>query len=395
MSKVNFFSHGVEIDDNAREQIRDTASLPCVEHLAVMPDAHWGMGSTVGTVIATRNAIIPAAVGVDIGCGMVAVRTTLTALDLPDNLAAIRSSIEAAVPHGRTNNGTYSDKGGNRGRITDTTQEIWDRELKNRFEALCDIDNSLWKTNHIQHLGTLGTGNHFIELCLDLDGAVWIMLHSGSRGVGNRIGMTFIKKAQKEAGPYLEFLPNKDLAFFTRSMPGFPEYWTAMQWAQDFASWNRKIMLGATIKAIEPHVPPFDMAEAAINCHHNYATIENHFGKNYYITRKGAVRARKGDLGIIPGSMGTRSYITRGLGNPDSLMSSSHGAGRVMSRGEARRTITEAAHAQALIGVECNDSRDTLDESPSAYKDIDDVMDAQSDNVEIVHTLKQIVCVKG
>jgi tRNA-splicing ligase RtcB len=343
-------------------------------------------------VIATKGAIIPAAVGVDIGCGMIAQRTTLTASDLPDNLHGIRTEIESRVPHGRTDNGGANDRG------------AWgdERALPEGMAAKLAI--VVGKHQQIEtaarrasrHLGTLGTGNHFIEVCLDEQQRVWLMLHSGSRGIGNRIGSYFIERAKREMQRWFIDVPDVDLAYFPEGSELFDDYVEAVHWAQGFARMNRTTMMDAAISALRVAVPkPFETDQEAVNCHHNYVERENHFGANVLVTRKGAVRARVGDLGIIPGSMGARSYIVRGKGNPESFCSCSHGAGRAMSRAEAKRRFTLADHEVATAGVECRKDADVLDETPAAYKDIDAVMAAQTDLVEVVHTLKQVVCVKG
>lgn len=394
---IKAWTRGVPLADNASEQIRNTASLPFIhKHVAVMPDAHWGMGATVGTVIATKGAIVPAAVGVDIGCGMMAVQTSITASDLPDNLQALRTAIEAAVPHGRTNDGKQGDRGAWGERVGDphvpgvgTLQYLKERHPKlfNRREPVGYA---------AAHLGTLGTGNHFIEVCLDEQGQVWIMLHSGSRGIGNRIGRYFIEAAKKDMQRWFINLPDADLAYIPQGSDVFKDYLTAVEWGQEFALENRRRMMNATWDALETTLKIGIIArETAVNCHHNYVAWENHFGDNVLVTRKGAVRARDGDLGIIPGNMGERSFIVRGLGNAESFHSCSHGAGRVMSRTEARKMITHSQHIRDTEGVECRKDEGVIDESPAAYKDLDAVMAAQSDLVEIVTTLKQVLCVKG
>ena len=387
---------GVHADDKALDQLRNVARLPIVHsHVAAMPDVHWGIGATVGSVIPTRGAIIPAAVGVDIGCGMMAVRTSLMAADLPDNLKGLRSSIERAVPHGRTGNGRKGDRGA-WSNPPARCEDAW-RKLRPDYERIIAAQPRLDRGNTAQHLGTLGTGNHFIEVCIDEAGRVWIMLHSGSRGVGNRIGMHFISLAKKDMEQHLSNLPDQDLAYFTEGAEHFDDYVHAVGWAQRFARTNRDLMMAAILEALarSPELPKFSHGEMAVNCHHNYVQQEEHFGASVFVTRKGAVRAGNGDLGIIPGSMGARSFIVRGKGNADSFDSCSHGAGRVMSRGEARRRFSVDDHIAATAGVECRKDEAVIDETPMAYKDIDAVMAAQSDLVEVLHTLKQVVCVKG
>lgn len=397
---IKHWTQGVHLEESAHQQLRNIAKMPFIhKHVAAMPDVHWGMGATVGSVIATKGAVIPAAVGVDIGCGMMAVRTSLNASDLPDNLEGVRSEIEAAVPHGRTDNGGKNDVGAwhKDPKNVDTKydkQYYW-KQLVHKYDTIVFRHPKAKAFNTDCHLGTLGSGNHFIEICLDEDNAVWIMLHSGSRGPGNRIGSYFISLAKKDMERWFINLPDKDLAYIIEGSDVFKDYMTAVEWAQEFALYNRKIMMGAVEGALAKHTPIFLRTDEAVNCHHNYISRENHFGNNVIVTRKGAVRARKDELGIIPGSMGARSFIVRGLGNPDSFQSCSHGAGRVMSRSAAKKAITIADHIEATKGVECKKDESVLDESPGAYKDIDAVMDAQSDLVEIVKTLKQVVCVKG
>lgn len=385
-------------DDGAMQQLRNVAQMPFIhKHVAGMPDVHLGKGATIGSVIATKGVIIPAAVGVDIGCGMMAVKTTLIAKDLPDNLHAMRTAIEAAVPHGRTDNGGRNDKGGwDVGLLPLAVKRIW-KDLSPRYTAIMEKHPKTKAYNDISHLGTLGTGNHFIEVCIDEDDAVWVMLHSGSRGAGNRIGMYFIEKAKEEMRRYHidKFLPDQDLAYMVENTAIFDDYVEAVHWAQDYAAANRQIMMDAVLRAMTTHVPAFKVEDQAINCHHNYVAKENHYKANVWITRKGAVRAREGDLGIIPGSMGTGSFIVRGLGSKESFCSCSHGAGRVMSRTQAKKMITLEQHKEAVRGIECRTDAGVIDESPAAYKDIGAVMEAQSDLVEIVARLKQVINVKG
>lgn len=385
----------VPLDDKAREQVLNLASMPFIHrHVAIMPDVHWGMGATIGSVIATKGAVIPAAVGVDIGCGMMAVRTTLKASELPDNLKEVRARIENAVPHGRSENGGAGDCGAWKN-IPIHHADVWEANLADRFHAITGKHPGASGKNTVNHLGTLGTGNHFIEVCLDEEQNVWIMLHSGSRGIGNRFGQYFIELARQDMRKWMINLPDEDLAYLPEGTDHFQDYWEAVSWAQEFAATNRRLMMDNIIRKLTENFMVFDVAETAINCHHNYVSRENHFGENVLVTRKGAVRARLGDLGIIPGSMGAKSYIVRGLGNPESFNSCSHGAGRLMSRGEARRKISIADHESATSGVECRKDAEVVDESPAAYKDIDAVMESQKDLVEVVHTLKQVVCVKG
>ena len=394
---IKAWTKGVQLEDQARQQLINAAQLPFVfKWIAVMPDVHWGVGATVGSVIPTKGAIIPAAVGVDIGCGMMAVQTSLNARDLPDNLKAIRDAIEQTVPHGRTNHGGAGDRGAWHD-IPLRTQEVWAGELKPRYDEILAKHPKLDRGNHANHLGTLGTGNHFIEVCLDEAETVWFMLHSGSRGVGNRMGSYFIDLARKDMKKFFINLPDVDLAYFPEGTDHFKDYFEAVEWAQDYARRNRDLMMEAIVRSVGESgvVPPFNAEVKAINCHHNYVSRENHYGENVLITRKGAVRAREGDMGIIPGSMGARSYIVRGKGNLESFCSCSHGAGRAMSRNEAKRRFTVEDHMRMTEGVECRKDEDVIDETPAAYKSIDAVMAAQTDLVEVVHTLRQVVCVKG
>ena len=392
---VKMWTRGVPVEDGARRQLLRAAQMPFIfKHVAVMPDVHIGIGATVGSVIPTKNAIIPAAVGVDIGCGMMACRTSLTANDLPDSLGHLRSAIERAVPHGRTSGRRGRDKG-SWGEAPKTSEAAW-AGLKDRFDVITGKHKVIAQSNNLNHLGTLGTGNHFIEVCLDQEDRVWFMLHSGSRGVGNRIGRYFIELAKKDMEKWFINIPDKDLAYFPEGTDHFDDYVESVEWAQDFAFANRTVMMQNVIAAARAVLPvPFEAEVEAVNCHHNYVSRENHFGEDIFVTRKGAVRARKGDMGIIPGSMGTRSYIVRGLGNEDSFCSCSHGAGRVMSRTEAKKRISMEEHLEAVKDVECRKDAAVLDETPAAYKPIDKVMDAQKDLVEIMHTLRQVVCVKG
>jgi tRNA-splicing ligase RtcB len=390
---VKMWTRGVPVEDEAKSQLQKAARMPFIyKHIAVMPDVHVGKGSTIGSVIPTLQAVIPAAVGVDIGCGMIAAKTTLNASDLPDNLSRVRSAIERAVPHGRSpgrrDKGAWED-------APEKVDDAWSK-LDEGFKRITEKTPRLKNTNNRMHLGTLGTGNHFVEVCLDEAQAVWFMLHSGSRGVGNAIGSHFIELARKDMEQWMINLPDRDLAYFPEGTQHFDDYVEAVEWAQNFARLNREVMMQNVIEAVRRAIPkPFESHIEAVNCHHNYVNREHHFGKDILVTRKGAVSARKGELGIIPGSMGARSYIVRGLGIEDSFHSCSHGAGRTMSRTEARKRFTVEDHRAATAGVECRKDVDVIDETPAAYKDIDAVMNAQRDLVEVVHTLKQVVCVKG
>lgn len=383
---------GVPLEDQAHQQLRNIAAIPFVgPWVAVMPDVHLGKGATVGSVIPTRGAIIPAAVGVDIGCGMAAVRTTLRANDLPDDLAKLRNSIERGVPVG-------NGPGGDHRRIPDSiSSRVAQSGLVQRLAIIKDKHPRIRTDKLDRQIGTLGGGNHFIEICLDESDAVWVMLHSGSRGTGNLIGSYFIEQAREQlAQRVLGFhLPDKDLAFFLQGEPLFDDYVEAVSWAQDYARENREAMLARVLADMRHLLPKFQLEKMAVNCHHNYVQQETHGGLELLVTRKGAVSARAGELGIIPGSMGAKSFIVRGKGNADSFHSCSHGAGRVMSRTQARKSITLKQHRDATAHVECRKDQAVIDESPAAYKSIEAVMAAQSDLVEVLHTLRQVVCIKG
>src|ERR1700721_1184467 len=382
---IKAWTKGVALEDQARKQLLNVAQLPFIfKWVAAMPDVHWGIGATVGSVIPTKGAIIPAAVGVDIGCGMMAVQTSLNARDLPDNLHGIREAIEQAVPHGRTNHGGAGDRGAWH-EIPADNQEAWGG-LKPRYDAILAKHPKLDRGNHVNHLGTLGTGTHFIEVCLDESEMVWFMLHSGSRGVGNRMGSYFIELAKKEMERFFVNLPDRDLAYFPEPTEHFDDYVAPVEGAQDFARANRDLMMHQIVDAVRGsgQVPEFTAELKSINCHHNYVARESHFGQDVLVTRKGAVRAREGDMGIIPGSMGARSFIVRGKGNAESFCSCSHGAGRRMRRGAAKKQFTMGDLAEQTAGVECRKDADVIDEIPSAYKSIEEVMNNQSDLVEIV-----------
>jgi tRNA-splicing ligase RtcB len=393
---IKAWTQGVPFEAEAEAQLRRVAALPFVHQwIAVMPDVHAGIGATVGSVIACKRAVIPAAVGVDIGCGMMAVKTSLRADQLPDDLRALRLAIESAVPHGRTDKGGANDRGAY-GDPPARTVDAW-KTLEPGYAQILSKHASAGNAQRVNQLGTLGTGNHFIELCLDEAGAVWVMLHSGSRGIGNRIGSYFIEKAKAEMRRWFVNLPDMDLAYLPQGSDLFDDYVQAVEWAQQYARTNRELMMAATIEALRATglLPEFTAHLEAVNCHHNYVSFEKHYGENVIVTRKGAVRARQGELGIIPGSMGAKSFIVRGKGNPESFTSCSHGAGRSMSRTKAKKLFTLDDHAAATAGVECRKDADVIDETPAAYKSIDDVMAAQADLVDVVYTLKQIVCVKG
>ncbi|HEX7986514.1 MAG TPA: RtcB family protein [Duganella sp.] len=397
-SPIKMWTRGVPVEESAKQQLGNTARMPFIyKHIAVMPDVHLGKGSTIGSVIPTLGAIIPAAVGVDIGCGMMAAKTTLTASDLPDNLGPLRSAIEKAVPHGMSPK-TRGYRGRDEGswHTPPSAVDLAWATLKDEFDVICEKTPKLKNTNNYRHLGTLGGGNHFIEVCLDESNGVWFMLHSGSRGVGNAIGSHFIELAKQDMRTHFINLPDQDLAYLNEGTSHYDNYVEAVSWAQRFARTNRDVMMHNLIAAVRTVITkPFETHVEAVNCHHNYVQRERHFGEDVLITRKGAVSARPGELGIIPGSMGAKSYIVRGKGNAESFHSCSHGAGRVMSRTEAKRRFTADDHALATTGVECRKDDNVVDEIPMAYKDIDAVMHAQRDLVEVVHTLKQVVCVKG
>ncbi|MES9905253.1 MAG: RtcB family protein [Sedimenticola sp.] len=380
-----------DVEQAALDQLANIAHLPIIHsHVAAMPDVHMGIGATVGSVIPTKGAIIPAAVGVDIGCGMNAVRLSLRAEQLPDSMYRIRSAIERAIPVGFNQHKKDPVK-----RSTITALNTVLEQIIDKHPAILRMQGKKPYLTWVRQLGTLGGGNHFIEICLDENQDVWIMLHSGSRGIGNIIGRYFISLAKKEMGNQLGRLPHKDLAYFTEGAQYFADYVKAVHWAQDYAMYNRREMMRRVVDALQVVLPPFQATKEAINCHHNYVAREHHFDADVYVTRKGAIRAGEGELGIIPGSMGVKSYIVRGKGNPTSFCSCSHGAGRRMSRTQAKRQYNSRDLEAQTKGVECRKDRGVVDEIPSAYKDIDQVMENQSDLVEVVHTLKQVVCVKG
>lgn len=387
---IKAWTKGVPIEPEAIKQLQNTASLPFIfNHVAVMPDVHFGMGATIGSVVATKGAVIPAAVGVDIGCGMMAIQLSLNANDLPESLKQIRGEIEKCVPVGFAQH---------RDNVLDKTQiEQYAKDVKNLVDEHPEISKMVKDpvAKVMNQSGTLGGGNHFIELCLDENNDVWVMLHSGSRGIGNIIGRHFINKAKEDMRVHHINLEDTNLSYLSEGTQYFDEYVTWVEWAQQYAAKNRQVMMELVLNALRKHLPEFSIKKQAINCHHNYISRENHFGSNVIVTRKGAVRARVEDYGIIPGSMGAKSFIVKGLGNEDSFCSCSHGAGRVMSRTKAKKVFTVQDHIEATTGVECRKDASVIDETPKAYKDIEAVMNAQKDLVEIVHTLKQVVCVKG
>jgi tRNA-splicing ligase RtcB len=379
-----------EVDDRSREQLSNIASLPFIHHhVAAMPDVHLGIGATIGSVIATHKAIIPAAVGVDLGCGMVAARLSLTANEIDEKaLQKVFDQITRDVPVGRAQ---HRDD-----RVLVDAAKPFEPGLKSLTDTHPELLKALGQfSKWTNQMGTLGGGNHFIEVCLDESNQVWVMLHSGSRGIGNAIASYFIALARKDMERWMIQLPDRDLAYFPEGSEHFADYIKAVHWAQDYAMQNRTSMLELVLAALQRHLPSFTVTTEAVNCHHNYVAQEHHYGENVWVTRKGAIRAREGDLGIVPGSMGARSFIVRGLGNPESFCSSAHGAGRKMSRTAAEKQFTVADMVAQTKGVICRKDKDVIDEIPGAYKDIDQVMANQADLTEILHTLKQVVCVKG
>ena len=363
---------------------KNVAALPFVfKHIALMPDVHLGKGSLVGSVVATQDAIIPAAVGVDIGCGMCAVQTPFTADQLEGKLKLIRLDIEAAIPTGFNEN-------------KEIAKSVYNWQGWKQFQTLHPGVQHL-ETKALRQMGSLGGGNHFVEVCLDTEDQVWLMLHSGSRNIGNMLAQRHISTAKNLAKLAEVKLPDPDLAYFVKGTPEFAAYWRDLQWAQNYARYNRDVMMERFCRIIEKHLaggkPTKPLLQ--VNCHHNYAEQETHFGAEVYVTRKGAVRARPEDYGIIPGSMGAKSFIVKGKGTAESYCSCSHGAGRLMSRTKAKKAFTLDDLIQQTEGVECRKDPGVLDEIPGAYKPIEQVMANQADLVEVVATLKQVVCVKG
>jgi len=379
-----------EIEPDARRQLVNISRLPIVHHhVAAMPDVHLGIGATVGSVIPTKAAIIPAAVGVDIGCGMIATRLSLTANDIDEKrLKRVFDQISRDVPVGFNQHNERDAR--------DAAAKPFARGLNRILGEHPGIQKRIGKqSNWARQLGTLGGGNHFIEVCLDESKRVWVMLHSGSRGIGNAIGTYFIELAKRDAERDQLALPDRDLAYFPEGARHFDDYVDAVGWAQDYARANREEMMELVIEALHRHLPPFERTTEAVDCHHNYVERERHYGAEVWVTRKGAIRAGAGELGIIPGSMGARSYIVRGKGSPESFESCAHGAGRRMSRTQAQKKFSTADLEAQTADVICRKDRGVLDEIPGAYKDIDQVMANQQDLVEVVHTLKQVLCVKG
>ncbi|HXH32225.1 MAG TPA: RtcB family protein [Bacteriovoracaceae bacterium] len=376
-----------DVDDLAESQLRNVASLPFIHsHVAAMADVHVGKGSTVGTVIATDGAVLPSAVGVDIGCGMIAVRFPFK-VDILDNLKTLRHSLEKKIPVGRGMNRKISD------RVAETVKALG-------LPPSIEYSNDLHQRSAHQ-LGSLGTGNHFLEVCTDQENYVWAVLHSGSRNIGKELADIHINKAMGLMREGIDALPHPDLAYLLEGTPEFQVYIGDMHWAQNYAKANRNEMMLRMIQEISLHVYKdkrlLENAETLfrVDCHHNYCQRENHFGKEIWLTRKGAVSAKKDEFGIIPGSMGTKSYIVKGKGNPDSFESCSHGAGRKMSRTAARAAFTESDLVKQTEGIECRKDNGVVDEIPSAYKDIDEVMENQKDLVDPIFTLRQLICVKG
>ena len=380
-----------DLDRGAEKQLYNISLIPFIHsHIAVMPDAHVGIGCTIGSVIPTHRAIIPAAVGVDIGCGMMAAKTNIKAKDLPDNLSEIRNSIEKTIPLGA---GRCHQKEYFLEKIQNqfVSQSMVSHFLRNDPNEMFSIVTTKWR----EQMGSLGGGNHFIEVCLDENDFVWVMLHSGSRGIGNKLGTIFIEKAKKDIKIHQANVPDKDLAYLSEGTQNFNDYVKAVAWAQEYASINRQVMMTLIFGQLEYYFPKIRFQQQAINCHHNYVEREHHFEKNVWVTRKGAIRAKKDDLGIIPGSMGTKSYIVKGKGNQESFHSCSHGAGRRMSRKQAFKKFTMDDLERQTLGVEMQRRKAIIDEIPEAYKDIDKVMKDQEDLVDVIHTLKQILNVKG
>jgi len=379
-----------EIEPSARLQLVNISKLPIVHHhVAAMPDVHLGIGATVGSVIPTHSAIIPAAVGVDIGCGMVATRLSLTAEDVDEKkLKRVFDQIARDVPVGF---GQHDDRD-----VREAAAQPFERRLHRILEKHPAIRKRVGKrSSWVHQMGTLGGGNHFIEVCLDESNCVWVMLHSGSRGIGNAIGTYFIELAKRDAERQQLALPDRDLAYFADGAPHFADYVEAVGWAQEYARANRTEMMELVIASMKRHLRPFTRTTEAVNCHHNYVARERHYGADVWVTRKGAIRAGRGELGIIPGSMGVRSFIVRGKGSAESFESCAHGAGRRMSRTQAQKQFSTADLEAQTAGVICRKDRGVIDEIPGAYKDIDQVMANQQDLVEVVHTLKQVLCVKG
>lgn len=388
---VKIWSPLETVESSALDQLKNMANLPFVfKHVAAMPDVHLGKGATVGSVVATKNAVCPAAVGVDIGCGMMAVKLDVSLMQLKNKVKEIRHSIERSVPVGHSSNKHVSDEVAH--------LEMWKTYNDLAATKVHRKTESELKGTAMKQLGSLGGGNHFIELCEDTEGNAWVMLHSGSRNIGKSLAEIHVANAKEEMKRMFISLPDPDLAYYVAGTQGYSQYMMDLMWCQAYAAKNREVMMNKVLKDISHALglagAPLNRV-LEVNCHHNYAAMENHYGENVLITRKGAVRARQGDMGIIPGSMGTRSYIVEGLGNPESFNSCSHGAGRRMSRTKAKATFTLEDLAKQTEGVECRKDAGVLDEIPGSYKDIDEVMENQKDLVKIVAQLKQFLCIKG
>ena len=395
ISNVKMWIGNMEVEQAALIQIMNISQLPILAgHMAIMPDVHMGKGATVGSVIPTRSAIIPAAVGVDLGCGMVAAMTNLTAEDLPDSLFALRNQIERDVPVG------FNEHTKGIPSVSGPYADVLRKNLQKTMDAFehLSLKAKLGRADEkkiARQIGTLGGGNHFIEICIDVNNTVWVMLHSGSRGIGNQIGTVAIELAKEQAAKRGYGLPDEDLAWLDEGTPEFDAYIEAMHWAQEYARFNRDTMMNLVLAGLRHRIPKMQVVGEVINSHHNFTSLEEHFGQEMWITRKGAVSAQAGQMGIIPGSMGTKSYIVQGKGCVDAYCSCSHGAGRKMSRNQAKKLFTSLDLAEQTAGVECRKDADIIDEIPGAYKDIDEVMSSQTDLVDVVTTLKQILCVKG
>ncbi|MCW2917353.1 MAG: hypothetical protein JWN52_5421 [Actinomycetia bacterium] len=385
---IRMWTDPASVEDVALEQLRNVANLPWVEGLAVMPDVHYGMGATVGSVIAMRDAVSPAAVGVDIGCGMTAVKSSLTVDDMPDDLGRLRSQIEKAVPVGRGSHKEPVDPSA----VPGLKERGWFEFWKGFEELVPSVRGRFGRVR--SQMGSLGGGNHFAELCADDNGAIWIVLHSGSRNIGNELAAHHIEAAKKL--PHNQDLPDKDLSVFLTGTRKMEEYRRDLFWAQEYARRNRVVMLALIQNVVTQYFTGKRVKwEELISCHHNYVAEEVYDGVELLVTRKGAIRAGAGDLGIIPGSMATGTYIVRGLGNSQAYNSASHGAGRKMSRTKARKTFTLGDLVEQTKGVECRKDTGVIDEIPGAYKDLESVIEAQSDLVEVVAHLRQLICVKG
>jgi tRNA-splicing ligase RtcB len=395
IENVKMWVGSMDVEEAALQQIMNISQVPILAgHIAIMPDVHAGKGATVGSVIPTRSAIIPAAVGVDIGCGMCAAMTNLTADDLPESLLSIRHQIERDVPVG------FNEHKAGIPSVSGPYADILRKNLRktmDQWETL-GMKEKLGRADEKRigrQIGTLGGGNHFIELCLDSENRVWIMLHSGSRGIGNQIGEVAIQLAKEQAAKRDWGLPDQDLAWLDEGTKEFDDYIEAMTWAQNYARFNRDTMMNLVVAGLKRKFPTLKILGEVVNCHHNFTSWEEHNGEGMWVTRKGAVSANFGQMGIIPGSMGAKSFIVKGKGCADSYCSCSHGAGRRMSRNQAKKLFDIAALEEQTAGIECRKDEAVIDEIPAAYKDIDEVMKAQEDLVEVVHTLKQVLCVKG